>query len=327
MPIHSHASRGAFEPAVATDRAAILSLVGASRLPLDGLDRHLDGLPNLTFVLRAPDGAVRACAVVERHGAYGLLRSVAVRAGEQGRGTGRALVQSALAEAANAGASPVYLLTETAAPFFARLGFVPLKRPAAPDAIRQSGEFASVCPASAQLMVYDAAAFASDARPRPAREDDIDAIVRIYNDGIEDRLGTFETRPRTASDVRQWFDGRHPLVVVPGHPNGAVAAFAATFDYRPRACYAGIAEFSVYTAREARGQGHGRRALEALIAAAEAAGFWKLISRVFVENTASRRLMRHLDFREVGIYEKHGQLDGRWRDVVVVERLLGEVAR
>ena len=65
-------------------------------------------------------------------------------------------------------------------------------------------------------------------------------------------------------------------------------------------------------------------AMEALLDAAAAAGYWKLLSRIFVENTASRRLMRTLGFREVGSYEKHGQLDGVWRDVVIIERLLPE---
>ena len=64
-------------------------------------------------------------------------------------------------------------------------------------------------------------------------------------------------------------------------------------------------------------------ALERLFAEARRAGFWKLVSRVFVENTASRRLLAGTGFREVGIYERHGQLDGRWRDVVIVEKLLG----
>jgi phosphinothricin acetyltransferase len=83
-----------------------------------------------------------------------------------------------------------------------------------------------------------------------------------------------------------------------------------------------VAECSVYVAREWRGKGAGRVALAALIEAAEAAGFWKLLSRIFVENEASRRLVRSLGFREVGVYEKHAQLDGVWRDVVIVERLL-----
>ena len=103
-----------------------------------------------------------------------------------------------------------------------------------------------------------------------------------------------------------------------------MVAFAATFAYRPRACYAGIAEASVYVERAFRRHGAGRLALESLIAAAAAAGFWKLVSRIFVENTASRRLVASLGFREVGIYEKHGSLDGVWRDVVIVEKLLAQ---
>jgi phosphinothricin acetyltransferase len=145
-------------------------------------------------------------------------------------------------------------------------------------------------------------------------------MARIYNQGIADGTATFETRPRTASDIRAWFDGAHPLLVV--EEAGTVVAFAAAFPYRPRACYAGIAEASVYVDRAFRGHGAGRMALESLIAAAAAAGFWKLVSRVFVENTASRRLVASLGFREVGIYQKHGQLDGAWRDVVIVEKLL-----
>jgi len=145
-------------------------------------------------------------------------------------------------------------------------------------------------------------------------------IARIYNQGIADRTATFETRPRTATDIRGWFDGVHPLLAV--EEEGAVVAFAATFAYRPRACYAGIAETSVYVDRAFRRHGAGRLALEALIASARSAGFWKLLSRIFVENTASRRLVASLGFREVGIYEKHGQLDGQWRDVVIVEKLL-----
>jgi phosphinothricin acetyltransferase len=62
--------------------------------------------------------------------------------------------------------------------------------------------------------------------------------------------------------------------------------------------------------------------MEALVKAARKAGFWKLLSRIFVENQVSRKLVASCGFREVGIYKKHGQLDGRWRDVVIVEKLL-----
>lgn len=155
---------------------------------------------------------------------------------------------------------------------------------------------------------------------RPAVPEDAAAIAEIYNQGIRDRVATFETRLRTAEDILGWFGDRYPVVVV--EDEGQVIAFAATSPYRPRECYAGIAEFSVYVAREARGRGAGRLAMEALIAEAEKAGFWKLVSRVFPENTASLNLLKKLGFREVGTYQRHAQLDGVWRDVVIVERLI-----
>jgi L-amino acid N-acyltransferase YncA len=158
-------------------------------------------------------------------------------------------------------------------------------------------------------------------RVRTATPADAAAIARIYNDGIDDRVATFETRHRTAADVERWFDGRHPTVVVEDD-SGGILAFATTSDYRPRDCYAGIAEFSVYAARQARGRGAGRMAMTALIDAARAAGFWKLVSRVFIENAASRGLLRSIGFREVGVFERHARLDGVWRDVVIVEYLL-----
>jgi L-amino acid N-acyltransferase YncA len=160
-------------------------------------------------------------------------------------------------------------------------------------------------------------------KSRDAAAADAPAVARIYNEGIDDRVATFETRYRTAEDVVRWLDGRYQVVVVEDD-DGAVIAFAATSAYRPRDCYAGIAEFSVYAARAARGRGAGRAAMEVLFVAARAAGFWKLVSRVFVENTASRALLRSIGFREVGVYEKHAQLDGIWRDVVIVEKLLSD---
>jgi phosphinothricin acetyltransferase len=156
---------------------------------------------------------------------------------------------------------------------------------------------------------------------RPATLADAAAIAQIYNQGIEDRSATFETRLRTADDIHSWFDGIHPIRVI--EQAGRIVAFAATSTYRPRDCYKGVAEVSVYVAREARGRGAGTVALGALLKAAKQAGFWKLLSRVFPENAASRALLRKLDFREVGIYRNHAQLDRVWKDVVIVERSLG----
>jgi L-amino acid N-acyltransferase YncA len=162
-------------------------------------------------------------------------------------------------------------------------------------------------------------------RIRAARPDDAEEIARIYNEGIEDRLATFETEPRSADDVAAWLEGDTPLVVVEDEA-GAVAGWASAPEYRPRAAYAGVREFSIYVARAARGRGYGRAALQALIDECEARGFWKLVSRIFPENEASLALCRSLGFRVVGVYRRHAKLDGEWRDVVIVERLLGEAS-
>jgi L-amino acid N-acyltransferase YncA len=118
----------------------------------------------------------------------------------------------------------------------------------------------------------------------------------------------------------EWSDGTHPIVIV--EDGARILGFASTSVYRPRDCYAGVAEFSVYVARTDRGQGAGRVALTGLIEASRRAGFHKLVSRVFPENLASRRPLASLGAREVGVYEKHARLDGVWRQVVIVELLL-----
>ena len=160
---------------------------------------------------------------------------------------------------------------------------------------------------------------------RAAQLSDVAAIATIYNDGISDRIATFETEPRTAAQIAGWFNARHPIVVVEDKI-GAVVAFASCSSYRSRDCYAGIAEFSVYVGRQHRGLGAGGVAMAALIEAATSAGFWKLVSRVFPENVASLALMARMGFRNVGTYQRHAKLDGQWRDCVIVEKLLGEAA-
>lgn len=155
---------------------------------------------------------------------------------------------------------------------------------------------------------------------REASPHDAARIAEIYSEGIADRIATFETEARREDDVLAWFENDYPVMVA--GEDGKVLAFAAAFPYRSRACYDGVREFSVYAARTARGRGFGKSALELLIAIAPTQGWWKLVSRVFPENAASRALCAKLGFREVGTYEKHGLLDGRWRDVVIVERLL-----
>jgi L-amino acid N-acyltransferase YncA len=159
---------------------------------------------------------------------------------------------------------------------------------------------------------------------RHATRDDCAAIARIYNEGIEERIATFETTHRSPADILQWLELDHPVVVV--ETVGKIAAFAAAHPYRARPCYDGVREFSVYVARDSRRQGAGLVALEALCAAAAARGWWKLLARIFVENHASRQLCVKAGFREVGVYVRHGRLDGVWRDCVIVEKLVGDAA-
>ncbi len=158
---------------------------------------------------------------------------------------------------------------------------------------------------------------------RPVRRGDAAAITEIYNQGIEDRIATFETEPRSVADIEPWFDQAHAFVCVIA-PAGEVVGYAVAHPYSDRCCYRGIGEFSVYVRRSHRGRGVGRIAMAALIEVARADGLWKLVSRIFSENRASLSLMARMGFRELGVHEKHGKLDGVWKDCVIVERLIAE---
>jgi len=162
---------------------------------------------------------------------------------------------------------------------------------------------------------------------RLARLDDAPAIARIYNQGIEERVATFETEPRTAEEIAAQLTtkgDRHPTVVI--ERDGLVVAWATAGPYRGRPAYAGVAEHSVYVDRAARGAGAGRAALDELGRVYAARGFWKLVSRIFPENVGSLVLHERAGFRTVGVYRRHGKLAGEWRDCVIVEKLLGEAA-
>jgi L-amino acid N-acyltransferase YncA len=157
---------------------------------------------------------------------------------------------------------------------------------------------------------------------RPATSDDAASIAAIYNQGIRGRMATFETAERIAEDIASWLAAPHPFLVAQ-HGKGEesqLVGWIRASSYRPRACYAGVAEGF-------RGRRVSDRLMAEFLPACAAAGYWKLVSRIFVENAASRALCVRYGFREVGMYEKHGRLDGVWRDVVIVERLLPENLR
>jgi phosphinothricin acetyltransferase len=159
---------------------------------------------------------------------------------------------------------------------------------------------------------------------RSAVHGDAPAVAAIYNEGIADRIATFETRERTAAEVIPWLDDGLPFLVAT--LEGELVGFARVAPYSDRCVYAGVGEHAVYVARAVRGSGIGRRLLDEVCLAAEAAGLYKLTSRIFADNASSIAAHRAAGFDVVGVQRRHGRLDGEWKDCVLVERLLGDAA-
>ena len=157
---------------------------------------------------------------------------------------------------------------------------------------------------------------------RPAVTADAAGVAHVYNDGIEERKATFETRPREEGEIAAEIEGRGEAPFLVAVRDGEIAGWARLTAYSDRQCYSGVGEASLYVARTARGRGVGRRLFEALAAEAAEAGYWKVIGLLFPENEASVALVRACGCRVVGTHLRHGRLDGEWRDVVIVERLL-----
>jgi phosphinothricin acetyltransferase len=148
------------------------------------------------------------------------------------------------------------------------------------------------------------------------RADDWPAVRAIYEDGIREGNATFETEAPT---WEAW-DAAHADIRLVAELDGAVVGWAAISDVSGRCCYRGVGEVSVYVGEGARGAGSGRALLEELVARSEAAGYWTLQAGVFPENEASLRLHHACGFRDVGVRERLGEVGGRWRDVVLLER-------
>ena len=159
---------------------------------------------------------------------------------------------------------------------------------------------------------------------RPARPADAEAVAAIFEQGIEDRVATFETRVSGIEDWRRRLASAEDLVLV-AERDGRIVAFAVAGPYADRHdYYAGIAEATMYVERASRRRGIGLTLLNALADAAEERGLYKLVGKIFTSNEPSIELVRRCGFHEVGVHRSHGRLDGEWKDVLVVERLLGD---
>jgi phosphinothricin acetyltransferase len=157
---------------------------------------------------------------------------------------------------------------------------------------------------------------------RAAEPRDADRLAEIFNEGVEDRVATFETDFAGPDEAARWISEDVVLVL---ERDGEVAAWARAGPYADRhRYYDGVREATMYVARSARRQGLGRDLIEALAGAAHRAGAHKLVGKIFTSNEPSIALIKGLGWREVGIHRRHGTLDGEWKDVLVVEKLLGE---
>ena len=146
---------------------------------------------------------------------------------------------------------------------------------------------------------------------------DWEAVRTIYLDGIATGNATFET---AAPDWEKWDRERLPVCRLVARLSCSVVGWAALSPASARRVYAGVAEASIYVAGNARRQGVGSALLAALIRSSEREGIWTLQAAIFPENAASLELCRRAGFRIVGTRERLGSVDGRWRDVVLVER-------
>jgi phosphinothricin acetyltransferase len=159
---------------------------------------------------------------------------------------------------------------------------------------------------------------------RPARpDDDAASIATIYNQGIEDRLATLETQLRSPDERRHWMESRgprHPVIVA--EAGGAVVGWGSLNAFNPRPAYDHVADLSVYIERGWRGRGVGRRLIERLVTLGKEIGYHKIVLAAFPFNDAGMALYERMGFTTVGIYHEQGLLDGKWVDVIVMERLL-----
>ncbi|VVJ18498.1 Possible phosphinothricin N-acetyltransferase [Amycolatopsis camponoti] len=158
---------------------------------------------------------------------------------------------------------------------------------------------------------------APDVTVRPLRVKDWPAVRRIYAEGIATGDATFETEvpPRTELEAK-WLRGHRWVAEV----DGQVAGWAAAATVSSRDCYAGVAETSVYVGEKFRGRGVGKALMHQLVTAADEGELWTLQTSIFPENRNSVALHHGAGFRTVGIRERIGELDGRWRDTVLLER-------
>ncbi|HEY6327673.1 MAG TPA: arsinothricin resistance N-acetyltransferase ArsN1 family A [Candidatus Cybelea sp.] len=158
---------------------------------------------------------------------------------------------------------------------------------------------------------------------RRAATRDLEAIRRIYNEAIEDRVATLDVAPKSPAEIDAWWrDHDDCYAVIVAIESGMIVGWASLNRFSHRCAHAAIADLSVYVARAHRGRGVGAELLRRLEGEARAGGFHKIVLHALDSNELGKRLYRKCGFREVGVFEQHGVIDGGFADVVAMEKLL-----
>ncbi|WP_243526778.1 arsinothricin resistance N-acetyltransferase ArsN1 family A [Bacillus pseudomycoides] len=160
-------------------------------------------------------------------------------------------------------------------------------------------------------------------RVRIATEQDVQEITAIYNEGIEDRIATLETEIKTDEYVMKWLfqrDERYTVIII--EEDDQVLGWASINPYSHRCAYRGVGELSIYIKREYRGKGLGQKLLGSLEKVAQQNQFYKFVLFTFSFNNLGQGLYRKMGYREVGVFEKQGVMDGERVDIMIMEKLL-----
>jgi L-amino acid N-acyltransferase YncA len=162
----------------------------------------------------------------------------------------------------------------------------------------------------------------TDVHVRAAGVGDATALARIFNQGIGERVATFETNEQGPDRFVSMIEAG--AVVLAAELGNRVVGWASIGPYSdPADYYSGVGEATLYVDRDARRAGVGCALLDALADAARHRGYHKLVGKLFTTNEPSAATLRAAGWREVGTHLRHGRLEGEWKDVLVVEKLLG----
>ncbi len=161
-------------------------------------------------------------------------------------------------------------------------------------------------------------------RVRNATQHDAEAVRKIYNEGIADRVATLDVDPKSANDMAAWWKDHvdRYAVVVADDESGHVIGWASLNPYSHRCAHRGVADLSIYVAREHRGTGIGSALLLALERTAKVNDFHKIVLFALASNDAGQRLYRRLGYTDVGVFREQGRVDGKFVDVLAMERIL-----